>query len=236
MRTIMVLNAKGGCGKTTLATNLAAYYAQQNKAVVLADLDPQGSAIAWLAARPEGRPTIRGVAAWREALRVPRNTEYVILDAPPGRHGRELTALVRRAQSIVIPVLPSPIDIRAAAHFVHEILLQGRVTRRETRLAVVANRVRENPALQGAMERMLNSVNIPYTSANTAMYHKLQGFLSHLKVPFIATLRDTVNYQLADEQGIGIHELPESQVTNDLAQWEPLIAWLDSRRSLPRPA
>ncbi len=106
MRTIMLLNAKGGCGKSTLATNLASYYATQEKSVVIADFDPQGSALEWLAARPEERPAITGIAAWKDPVRVPRTTDYMILDVPAGCRGAELTALVRRAQTVIVPVLP----------------------------------------------------------------------------------------------------------------------------------
>jgi len=102
MRTIMLINAKGGCGKSTLATNLAAYYASQGKSVVLADFDPQGSALEWLAARPEDRPPIKGIAAWKEPLRVPRATDYVVLDVPAGCRGAELTALVRRIREEMV--------------------------------------------------------------------------------------------------------------------------------------
>ena len=235
MRRIMLLNAKGGCGKSTLATNLASYYALQNKSVVLADFDPQGSSLEWLQARPKETPPIHGVAAWREALRVPRNTDYLIMDAPARCHGPELTALVRRAQTLIIPVLPSATDIRAAAHFVHELLLVGRVTRKETRLAAVANRVRENAMVEEAVERILGGLSISYATVNTQIYRPLERFLRRLKIPFITTLRDTPNYQLADARGLGIFELSRSQVSHDLEQWQPLIKWLDSKRSVPKP-
>ena len=80
MRTIMVLNAKGGSGKSTIATNLASYFASEGKSVVLADYDPQESSLDWLKARPKGRPPIKGVAAHKETYRPARNTDYVILD------------------------------------------------------------------------------------------------------------------------------------------------------------
>ena len=121
MRTIMLLNAKGGSGKSTLATNLAAYYAAQGRSVVLADFDPQSSSLAWLGVRPQERPPIRGVAAFRESPRVAPDTDYVIMDAPSGRHGTHLVSLIRYAQTIIVPVLPSPMDIRAAPQFVDEI-------------------------------------------------------------------------------------------------------------------
>jgi chromosome partitioning protein len=235
MRTIMLINAKGGCGKSTLATNLAAYYASQGKSVVLADFDPQGSALEWLAARPEDRPLIKGIAAWKEPLRVPRTTDYMVLDVPAGCRGAELTTLVRRAQTLVVPVLPSPTDIRAAARFIHELLLVGRIERKESKVAVVANRVRENSFMQDRVEQTLGALHVNYATVHTQIYRGLERFLNRLRIPFVATLRDTPNYQLADEQGLGIFELG-GRAAYDAEQWEPLLRWLDSRRSIPAAA
>ena len=232
MRTIMLLNAKGGSGKSTLATNLASYYAAQNASVVLADYDPQGSALEWLAARPQTRPPIKGIAGWKGPLRVSRNTDYVIFDVPAGCRGAELTALVRRAQTLVVPVLPSPTDIRAAAHFIRELLLVGKIVRHESRLALIANRVRENSLLQHKMEQTLGALQINYATVHTQIYHRLERFLSRLKIPFLTSLRDTPNYQLADEQGLGIFELGH-RTAYDIEQWQPLLKWLDSKRSIP---
>ena len=236
MRKIMLLNAKGGCGKSTLATNLASYYAAQGKAVVIADFDRQGSAMEWLEARPQDRPPIRGIAAWRDPLRVPRSTDYVIMDVPAAAHGADLTALVRRAHTLIIPVLPSPTDIRAAAHFIHEMLLVGKIVRDETRVAVVANRVRENSSIQNTVENVLNSMSISYSTLNTQIYRNLERFLSRLKIPFVATLRESQNYLVADARGLGIFDLTRSQVARDIEQWEPMLKWLDSKRSIPEPA
>lgn len=210
MRTILVLNAKGGSGKSTIATNLSSYYAwEQEKSVVLADFDPQASSIEWLKARGEQWPEIQGVEAWKGSPQIPRNADVLILDAPSRVYGKELTALVRRAETVIIPVLPSPIDMRAAAHFIKELLLVGKVSRKETKLAVVANRVREN----------------------TLIYHTLEAFLKRLKIPFVTHLRDTQNYIRAAERGVGIFEMAPSMVWQDLEQWEPLIRWLRSKRS-----
>ncbi len=212
MRTILVLNSKGGCGKSTIATNLASYYAWEEEArVVLEDFDPQGSSTEWLKARDPDLPEIIGIPAFKEPARPPRDTDVVILDAPAAVYGKELTALVRRAQTILIPVLPSPMDMRATAHFVHELLLVGKVSRKQTKLGVIANRVREH----------------------TLVYHDLEKFLKRLKIPVIATLRDTQNYIRAAERGRGIFELAPSLVYDDLEQWEPLIKWLRSKRSMP---
>lgn len=235
MRTIMLLNSKGGCGKSVLATNLAAWYAMQDKSVVLADFDPQGSALQWLAARAELRPPIRGIAAWKGSLRVPRTTDYMIIDVPAGCRGAQLTALVRRAQTIVVPVLPAPIDIRAAARFIHELLVVGRIERRQTRVAVVANRVRENSSTQDALEQLAGALHLGYASVHTQIYRALERFLSRLKIPFVTTLRDTPNYQVADEQGLSIFEIG-TPAAYDIEQWQPLLKWLESRRSMPAAA
>lgn len=210
MRTIMVLNAKGGCGKSTIATNLASYFAfEEEKSVALADFDPQGSSIEWLKARGEEWPEICAIDASRDAARAPHDTDYFIMDAPARVQGKELTAMVRRAETIIIPVLPSPIDMRAAAHFIKDLLVVGKISRQETRIAVVANRVREH----------------------TRVYETLHKFLKHLKIPFVASLRDTQNYIRAAERGVGIYEMAPSQTYLDVEQWEPLIRWVRSKRS-----
>lgn len=212
MRTIMLLNAKGGCGKSTLASNLASYYASEGKKVGLVDFDPQQSGLEWLAVRPEHAPEIIGIDGTEQGMRVPRNLDVVIYDVPAAISGKELTAMVKRAETLIIPVLPSPIDIRAAARFIHDLLLVGKVSRQQTKLAVVANRVREN----------------------TLVFHKLEKFLKSLKIPFVATLRDTQNYIRAEERGLGIFEMAPSLVGHDVEQWQPLIKWLRSKRSLPQ--
>ncbi|MDH5435197.1 MAG: ParA family protein [Gammaproteobacteria bacterium] len=212
MRKIMVLNAKGGCGKTTLATNIASFYADRGDNVLLADYDPQGSSIDWLSARDTARfEEITGVAAFKKPLNPSKETDYLIIDAPAAVHGREMSELIKRVESVIIPVLPSPIDIRAASHFIHDILLNGKVSRKQTKLAVVANRVREN----------------------TLIYDKLRRFLKQLDIPMIGTLRDTQNYIRAAERGIGIFELAPSSVEKDLEQWRSITRWLNSKRSLP---
>jgi chromosome partitioning protein len=212
MRTIMVLNAKGGCGKSTIATNLASYFAYgMGKKVVLADYDPQESSLAWLEARDEQWPHIDGIAAYKAPLRVAKDTDYVIIDAPARVHGAELTQLMKKVETVIFPVLPSPIDMRAATKYVQELMKNGRVERKEVKIGVVANRVREN----------------------TIIFSELFDFIKALKLPYIATLRDTQNYIRAEERGIGIFEMAPSQVYQDLEDWEPLTRWLRSKRSQP---
>ncbi|MEJ2060900.1 MAG: AAA family ATPase [Gammaproteobacteria bacterium] len=211
MRHIMVLNAKGGSGKTTIATNLAAWFASMGQEVILADLDPQGSSLAWLAARSPARPRIRGVAASREGVRPGRNTDVVIYDAPAAVHGRDLGTLLRKVETVLIPVLPSPIDMRAASDFVAEVRKNSRVDRKEVKIALVANRVREF----------------------TNIYHELESFLKKMKIPVVTHLRDNMNYIRAAERGLGIHEFAPHATDIDRQQWEPLVKWVKSKRSQP---
>ena len=213
MRSILVMNAKGGCGKSTIATNLAAYYASEGFDTALADYDPQGSALGWLSERPGEYGSITGIEGFNGGLRsVPRGTEYLIIDAPARSYGKEMTDLVKRAETIIVPVLPSPIDIKAASDFVDELLKTAKVADKKAKVAVVANRVRDN----------------------TLIFEELDQYLTKLKVPYIATLREAQNYIRAYQRGLGVHELPPYLAWPDWEQWDPLLEWLDSRRSQPR--
>jgi len=217
MRSILILNPKGGCGKTTLATNLAGYYASRGKRVSLADFDPQGSSMDWLAARPEDRAGIAAVNACEEALRPPRNTEYLILDAPAAIHGRALADLLRRAQTLVIPILPSPLDVRAATRFIQELKAARKVINRNIKLTTVANRVRQQTIAAHTLNDYLGRQKLP----------------DGRKLPFLAVLRASQNYVRAAARGLSVFEMAPSQTQPDRDMWLPLLRWLNSARSLP---
>ncbi len=212
MRHIMVMNAKGGCGKSTLATNIASYFATEGANVALADYDPQRSSLDWLERRPHDRPPIQAVAGFEDGLRhAPRSADYIIIDAPARSHGKELTDLVRHAETIVVPVLPSTIDMQATSRFIDELKHVGKIERKQAKIATVANRVRDN----------------------TLIWDELDEYLSKTRVPYVAALREAQNYIRAYTRGIGIFELPEYLAWPDWDEWEPLIEWLRSRRSRP---
>jgi chromosome partitioning protein len=212
MRHIMVLNAKGGCGKSTLATNIASYFANEGADVALADYDPQRSGLDWLERRPDNRPKIAGVAAYDEGLRrVPRNADILVLDAPARSHGAELTNLVKHAETIVVPVLPSTIDMQATSRFLTELQALARVQKKDVKIGAVANRVRDN----------------------TLIFDDLDEYLTKARVPYIAALRDAQNYVRAYTRGLGIFELPEYLAWPDWEEWAPLTSWLRSVRSQP---
>ncbi|MBD3670503.1 MAG: AAA family ATPase [Gammaproteobacteria bacterium] len=214
-RRILVVNAKGGCGKTTIATNLAAIFSRKQSTMLL-DYDPQGSSMRWLKQRVDDHPKVIGMRGGEGAYQpnvtrtwLMQNPDYerTVIDAPAGVAGHDLARLVHQADTILIPVQPSPIDIAASADFIRDLLLEGKVRSLNIRLGVVANRVK----------------------ANTRVYQSLRRFLSTLHLPFVGVLRDTQNYMKAAEQGLGVHELTPSQVRQDVQQWQPILHWLDRK-------
>lgn len=217
MRTILVLNAKGGSGKTTLATNIAGFFADRGQAVALADFDVQRSSLDWLAAREADRPEIKGIDAAAHGLRIPGGIDVTVIDAPAATHGEELGALVRRAQTIIIPVLPSPVDIRAAEHFIGELMEVRVVERHDVKVATVANRAREGTQATAELEGYLDQLKLP----------------NGRKLPFLAHLRSSVNYLRAAERGLSIFEFAPMATQPDRECWAPITKWLASSRSMP---
>lgn len=208
MKRILVVNPKGGCGKSTLATNLASYYATWEVPVALIDFDAQQSSLEWLDQRSGALYPIEGIDGSRGRLSVPGRIQRVVMDAPARTGKNQLQRYFNQADEILIPVLPSPIDIRAAGHFVGELLLGGML--KKSRVGLVANRVREN----------------------TLIYSNLERFLRTLKVPLVAHLRDTQNYIRAAEGGRGIFEMAPYLVDRDIETWRPLIKWVEKNRRL----
>jgi len=211
---IVILNPKGGCGKSTLATNLAACFAARGTTPAVMDYDPQGSTMAWLERRPDDLPAIHGIAAYKKSmqatrswqLRVPVETRTVIIDSPASTDHDDLRELTRDSTSILVPVLPSSMDIHAASRCVEDLLLVAKIDRRDRKLAVVANRTRKN----------------------TKSFKKLMRFLDSLGIPVIAVLRDTQNFVRSAEQGIGVCEMMPSLVRPDVEQIENIAAWVDN--------
>lgn len=210
---VAVVNSKGGSGKTTLATNIASYYASKSLKTCIIDHDPQGSASFWANSRPESSIKIQTISAFKQTsmttrswfLRPEANTERVVIDTPSGLDVLQFKSTLDQADAILIPVLPSSIDIHAVTHFIADLLLQGKVKRQQGRIAVLANRAR----------------------TNTLVYRQLENFLGSLGIPFIATLRDTHDYIKATERGIGLFEA-ENVKKKDLDSWQPILSWLDN--------
>lgn len=217
MHSILVLNPKGGCGKSTLATNIAGYFAQRGKRVALADFDPQGSSNDWLEARPEAAAEIIPVTIKAGKIQAPRGTEFTIIDSAAATHGKKLADLVQLSQTLVIPMMPSPIDIRAAEKFIHELHSLRKLINKKIKLATVANRVREDTIVAADLDDYLDSIRLPGGG----------------KLPYMTFLRASQNYIRAAEKGLSIFEFAPAKTEFDREQWLPLVRWLSSSRSLP---
>ena len=216
MLRIVVIHRKGGCGKTTVSTNLASCYASKGQNTALLDYDPQGSSMRWLRLRSDEQSGIYGVVAHQSAakavtmswhMRLPPETERVIIDTPPGLKGPDLVDQLKGADCILIPVLPSPIDIYATADFIRDLLLDAKIRAHKTRIGIIANR----------------------TKKNTLAFQSLQRFLNTLSIPVVARLRDTQNYVRAIEEGMGIHELKNQPVYVDRMHWLSIIDWIEQK-------
>ena len=214
MQRIVVINSKGGCGKTTIATNLASFYASKGMNTALFDFDAQGSSMRWMKMRSNEQPDIYAVSAHQGTakgvttswhMRIPPEIERLIVDTPAGLKGIDLINQLKGADFIVIPVLPSSIDIYATADFIRDLMLKAKVHPKSTRLAIVANRARKN----------------------TKAFKALERFLDSLSIPVIANLRDTQNYVVATEEGMGVHEIKNRSTYLDLMHWRGIYNWLE---------
>ena len=219
MQRILVLNPKGGSGKTTIATNLASYFAGQGDRPLLQDQDPQGSSTRWWKKRKPEQAFIHGVATFERntrmtrtfQMRVPPDAQHVIIDTPAAVLSQDMPELTKNADAIIVPVLPSDIDIAAFSKCISDLLLIAKVRRDEQRIGVVANRVKRN----------------------TLVFQSLMRFLDTLRIPVIATLRDSQNYVRAAEMGVGLYEM--KKVEQDLEDWAPMLAWLKAKENAQLP-
>lgn len=212
MNTILVINTKGGVGKTTITTNLASYFAVNNVPTAIMDYDPQGSSLDWLGKRSLLGTTIHGANAAQPMgsglrsirMHVPTDTQQLIVDAPAGASRLLLQEMLGKANCIVIPVAPSSFDIHATANFIKELLLVGRIRARNIRLAVVANRVRNARPVYEPLERFLNS----------------------LGMPLLTQISDSEVYIEAAESGVGVFEMDMDVSATQRQEFMPIIDWV----------
>ena len=212
---IVVMNPKGGCGKTTLATNLAAWFALRGPPPTLVDCDPQGFCTRWLEKRQPDRPVVHGRAVsltGSSTIDVHPDSSVAIVDLPAAITGDQLHGFVYVADSLLLPVTPSEIDVHSATRFVAELLLDAQLDRSERRVGIVANRVR----------------------GRTRSFAMLMLFLGSLRIPLIAALRDSQNFVQAAALGLGVSELPPHRVQDDRPSLEAIGQWLERRRAMSR--
>jgi chromosome partitioning protein len=221
IRRILVINGKGGCGKTTIATNLAVAYAHQEHQVALVDNDPQASSTFWAEQRDPELAHIHLVPAHQRANmyqtqtfhnRLAPDIDRIIIDGHSNARDRDLETLLKQADVILIPLLPSSIDIRAGSTFITN-LLTHRAFRNDPRpVGVIANRVQPN----------------------TPTHDKLTHFLHCLDIPAVATFRDSPVYTEAADLGQGVIDMRDSGAARkETPAWHQLTRWIDSQA---RPA
>ena len=206
MPVIAVVNPKGGVGKTTLATNIAGYYAAGRTPVMLGDIDRQASARAWLDLRPGAAAPIRTWDVNGTLARPPKGVTHVVLDTPAQVDSKSLADVVRIADKVLVPLQPSMFDILATGEFLAALKAEYASDRKfEDKVAIVG--VRVNPRTRAADE--------------------LGRFVSHLGLPVAGYLRDTQNYVHLAAHGLSLFDVPAGTVEADLATWKSLVGWLN---------
>lgn len=204
MPVVVIANPKGGVGKSTLATNLAGYFAKHGHKVMLGDTDVQQSSCAWLALRP---PSLPPIAAWDiqagYVARPPKGTTHIILDTPAGLQGKSLDDVLKIADKVIVPLQASMFDIVATQAFLQEV--EGRAG--NARIGVVGMRI-----------------NIRTRAAD-----QLAHYANNLSLPVLGYLRDTQNYVQLAALGATIWDVAQSRVEKDIEQWTELLKWVESR-------
>jgi len=206
-KTYLVANPKGGSGKSTVATNLAGWFARQGHATMLGDLDRQQSAHEWLRVRT---PELPYIAPWDldrdKPARPPDSFTHIVLDTPAGLHGKKLASALKLAQRVIVPLQPSLFDILATRDFLAALQQEGDIRKHHAFVAVVGMRV----------------------DARTRAARELQRFLEDAGLPVLTFLRDTQNYVQAAAHGLTIFEMPAYRAAQDWEQWQPLLRWTEN--------
>lgn len=206
MRTVLVASSKGGAGKTTLATNLAAYYALDGKRTVMVEADRQQSATRWSEKRAGLASAVLPVdgtrKGWEKAI--PADTQAVVIDAAAGAMGDELEPFLERADAVVVPVNPSIIDLEATVGFLNSLARNARVRKGKLPVALVGNRLK------------------PWTSASQQAMDQLKAW----PYPLVAQLRDTQAYVLMVALGKSVFDYRSEQIRGHQEDWAPLLKWL----------
>lgn len=205
MPVVVVANPKGGVGKSTVATNIAGYYASRGHQVMLGDADRQQSSRLWLHLRPpEARPILSWDVSEGQIARPPKGTTHVVLDTPAGMHGKLFQEALKIADKVVVPLSPSIFDIYATRVFLDELAQHSKATKMQ--VGIVGTRV----------------------DSRTIAADHLQEFVNGLGLPVLGYLRPTQNYVHLAARGLTLSDVSPGKVERDLEQWKDICRWLDS--------
>lgn len=206
MLKVLVASSKGGAGKSTLATNLAAYYAVDGKNTVLVDADRQGSGLRWCEKRAHLGHAVLGLPGTRRDWdrQVPPDAQRVVIDTPAGIRADEVDGYLDKVGAILVPVLPSAIDLEATEPFLNELAALGRIRRGKVAVGLVANRLK------------------PWTNASQLAVEEMRRF----PFPLVAQLRDTQGYVLANALGKSLFDYHSELVRSHQQDWSGLVRWL----------
>lgn len=211
MLKVLLASCKGGSGKTTLATHLAAHYAVEGKNTVLVDCDRLGSSRHWCERRAGLASAVLPIDGtkrnWRE--RLPDGVDRIVIDTAAGISAGEVEELLDFVDAVIVPVLPSPFDLEAVRPFVHELAGLNRIKRGKVAAGVVGNRLK------------------PWTQASQAALEQMQQFA----LPLIAQLRDTQGYVVATGLGKSLFDYHAESVRSHQDDWKPLFKWLKKQHS-----
>ena len=205
MPVVVIANPKGGVGKSTVATNVAGYWASRGHAVMLGDVDRQQSSRLWLGLRPAAA---RPIATWdvqRDFIvRPPKGTTHVVLDTPAGLHGTRFKDVMRLADKVLVPLQPSIFDIYATREFIDQLM-----------------------EFKGGGERQIGLIGTR-VDERTIAADQLRQFVDGLGLPVLATLRPTQNYVYLAARGLTLFDVAPGRVARDLEQWQGICQWLDA--------
>ena len=200
---VLVLNSKGGAGKTTVATNLASLLALRGS-VLLADLDPQRSSSTWAGRRSEHLPKLSVITDADRDFRDYPPTDFVVFDAPAGLKKGRLEDMLGEVEALLVPIGPSSFDMDASRVFLEQLKEIKRFRKGKVRMGVIANRV----------------------NARTKGGQHLQTFLADLQLPVVATLRDSELYVRAAQLGAGVADLRAAETRAELPQWVQILRFV----------